>query len=194
MSTHRYRYRAPSILDLDDFVETTLTTVDVTGQARMLDVDITLANDAFKPDLDDFMALRGYDFVVSVPVTALTGDFFFFGANAVALVATDFLFPGFSLSLALLSAAELPNVGSRSFRTIRVRHNTIGVGAGSITYDVLINGIASALTLSLPVLSISGSFMAASGVVVSDGDTISVRATKVGVIATSPLNIVASVG
>jgi hypothetical protein len=194
MSTHRYRYRNPSLLDLDEFVEATLTPADVTGQARMLDVDVTLANDAFKPDLDDFMALRGYEFVVSGPLTALTGDFFFFGASAVTLVAIDFLLPGFSLSVALGSAVELPNVGNRSFRTLHVRHNGLGVGVGSITYDLLVNGIASALSLTLSVLTTSGSFTAPSAVIVNDGDTLSLRATKVGVIAISPANIVASVG
>lgn len=115
-----------------------------------------------------------------------------FGNNSVtATTTTRYLVPGYTAGTAPTAPVQyrLPSAGT--VRRLRVRHNT-GAGNGlAIVYTVRINGVASAVTVSLASTATDGSDLV-NTVAVAAGDLIDIEVTKAASVGTSPAEIMAS--
>lgn len=109
-----------------------------------------------------------------------------FGASSVALVASDFLFPGGPIGVALGIELGLTLPGPVFLGSIAVRHNTLG-GLGTITYVVRVGGIDTALTVAVAAATSNG-IGSAPTILVPENTLISIRADKAALLL-SPLNI-----
>lgn len=112
-----------------------------------------------------------------------------FGASAVqAGTATRYLHPGNSESIAPTSTRVRPAGRSGVIRNMWVSHGVPAGNGNAIIYTLLINGVASALSVSLSstsALDLSGS----TEVSVNSSDLLSIEVTKAAGVATSPSNI-----
>lgn len=116
---------------------------------------------------------------------------FWGNAGLTTTTTTRFLTPGFSTGNAPTTVIQYRVPITGSIRNLRVRHNTVGTGGNLIVYTVRINGVASALTVSMAANASDGSDLTHS-VAISAGDLIDIRATKAVIIGGSPVDIVAS--
>jgi len=92
--------------------------------------------------------------------------------------------------------AETDEVGFRvpragTIRNLHLRHQTPAGNGGTITYTLLVNGVASSVTVGLASTGTNAADVANS-VMVSAGDFVSIRVTKAASIAASPRNITAT--
>lgn len=78
-----------------------------------------------------------------------------------------------------------------TLRNLRIRHNTAGVG-GNITYTILVNGVASALSLTMAASSTDATELITT-VSVTSGDLIDVRASKASSLTSSPNEVTVSI-
>lgn len=115
------------------------------------------------------------------------------GNNGVtATTTTRFLTPGYTDSIAPTSVIQMRMSGQGQLSNLRVRQNT-GAGNGNlIVYTVRINGVATALLVSMASTANDGSDLVNS-VPYADGDLIDIRVTKAVAVGTSPSDIVATV-
>lgn len=114
------------------------------------------------------------------------------GNNSVAATTTTrFLTPWYDESTAqtIVVAWRIPRAGT--IRNMRVRHNITAGNGNAIVYTLLVNGVATALTVSLASTAADGSDLV-NTVAVAAGDLVSVRATKAAAVGTSPTDIIAS--
>lgn len=108
------------------------------------------------------------------------------GAGSVAETVTSrYLFPGSgSSTLAPVDVVGISMPSNGTLHKMAVVHNVVGVG-GDITYTMLVNGVASALSVSLAASGGTAS-NAVDNVPIVSGDIVSVQVSKGGAIATSP--------
>ena len=117
-----------------------------------------------------------------------------FGANNLtATTTTRYLFPWFSDNQAETTPTQyrLPRAGT--LRNFRVRHNLPAGNGGAIVYTVRIEGVATALTISMASTDSDGSDLV-NTVAVAAGARIDIEVTKAAGIGASPINIEASLG
>jgi hypothetical protein len=115
-----------------------------------------------------------------------------FGNDSVgASVTTRYLSPWFEDTLAQTVPAQwrIPRAGT--LRSLRVHQNGPAGNGGLIVYTVRINGVATALSVSMASTAADGSDLVDS-VVVAAGDLIDIEITKALAIATSPTDVLAS--
>lgn len=117
-----------------------------------------------------------------------------FGATNISTSGTEHLHVGAAVAAAANAAQEciVPRDGIYLNRMTAV-HNTVGVGAGSITYRLFVNGIDSGLNVSLGVASFSAT-SENSTIVLQAGDRVGLRAEMTGVISAAPQGILVCVG
>lgn len=104
---------------------------------------------------------------------------------------TRYLTPGYDDGTAETTPAELP-MPPGTYRAMRVRQNTAGVGAATITYRLEIDGVGSALLVAMANTAQNGSDLV-NAVVVAVAHLARVAVTKSAAITTSPDNITCSV-
>lgn len=116
-----------------------------------------------------------------------------FGAGSITESLTDrFLYPNYSNEIAeILTSNELPVKRAGNLRTFQILHNVLGGLTVVIVYTVLVNKIATPLTVGLAANSKFGANTTILVPVVA-GDFVSVRATKPSILTNSPRNIQAS--
>lgn len=102
-----------------------------------------------------------------------------------------YLTPGYDDSIAETSVAEFRIPVAGTLKNLRVRHNTAGVGAATITYTVQKNGSDQSLAVAMSNTAQDGSDLS-NTVAVAAGDLVSIKVTKSASISTSPDNIVAA--
>lgn len=112
-------------------------------------------------------------------------------ASVQSTTATRYLVPGFSTGTAPTSPVVMSVPFAGVVRNLFVRHQTPAGNGNAIVYTVRINGVASALAVSLASTSASGSDTVDSPAVVA-GDYVDIIVTKAASIASSPTNCVAT--
>ena len=108
----------------------------------------------------------------------------FWGAGNVAATAvTRFLQPGFQTGVAPTTGVRLPITRAGTLQRMFIRCRVAGVGVTSITYTVLLNGVATLLAVSMLPTAVSASNVVDT-VTVAAGDFIEIRVTKIAIGAT----------
>lgn len=115
-----------------------------------------------------------------------------FGNAAIAASPTTrYLTPSYANSLAETVATGLPSLVTGTLSRLYVRHGAPSAGPpGNITYTVMINGVATALAVTVASNSSGGSNLVTT-VPINQGDIVTVRVTKGAPIAGSPSNVYA---
>jgi hypothetical protein len=128
----------------------------------------------------DITAVDGGGGRVTVTVTSPGGSILFFGTDNVGAAAdTRFIPPGHDSGLAVTSDRfQLPAPRAGTLRNLFVRHNSAGGNGNSVTYTVLVNGVAVAITVALATGAIGQASDLVNSVAVAQGDQISLRAVK----------------
>lgn len=106
---------------------------------------------------------------------------------------TRYLAPGNSDLIASTTPINQILLATRVIDTITVQHNQAGSGAALLTYTLMLDNVATPITLDMLPTAIS-ELATVSPIVASAGQVASIRVTKPGVITTSPLDIVVSIG
>ena len=118
------------------------------------------------------------------------GSVLFWGAATVATTAvTRFLPPGYIAAVAPTTTVILSCPRAGVLRNLFVRYRVASVGATPVVYTVLLNGVATALLVSMPAATLSGSDLV-NTVTVAQGDTLEIRVTKAAAITTTPTDII----
>ena len=128
-----------------------------------------------------------------LPATPKTGAFIWGNDSIGTSTTARFLAPGYSAGSAPITANaqfRIPTAGT--VKTLRVRHNTVGVGAANITYTLRKNSTGTALTCTMAASGADASDLANSFSVAA-GDLLDITVTKAAGITTSPVGILASV-
>jgi len=124
--------------------------------------------------------------------TTVPDDTFEFGASGVGVTTTTrYLVPGYTPNTAPIIAATIRMVRAGTLKNLRVQHNLTGTG-GAIVYTVHVNGVATALTVSVNAGSTTGADTTHS-VTVSSDDRVDLVVTKASSITLSPTNVAATV-
>jgi hypothetical protein len=115
---------------------------------------------------------------------------FIFGANGIATSTTArFLAPGYQDTNAETSRTAFRAPRDGTLRNARVRIESPGTGASTITYTLRVNGVSTALVVSMANTANDGSDLV-NQVAILAGDLIAVRVTKSASLGNSPTNIV----
>lgn len=115
------------------------------------------------------------------------------GNNSVAATTTTrFLSPWYDESTAQTVAVAWRAPRDGSIRSMRVRHNITAGNGNPIVYTLLVNGVATALAVSLASTAADGSDLVDAVAVVA-GDLLSLRVTKAAATGASPTDIIVSV-
>jgi len=120
-------------------------------------------------------------------------SFFMFGARAIGTsVSTRYLFPSYADALAHLSPVQLEvPAGTPAFSAVRinVRHNNPSPGGTeTITYTLRVNGVATALAVTVLQTAASGS--ASAVVAIPAGALVDIEVTKSGGLGNAPDDVV----
>ena len=106
---------------------------------------------------------------------------------------TRFLTPGRDRAAApLVDQAQLPVPRAGVLKNFFVRHNAAAGDGNSVAYDVLVNGVATAITVTLATGAVGQASDLVNTVVVAQGDRVSIRAVKAAGITDGGLNVQAS--
>jgi hypothetical protein len=124
--------------------------------------------------------------------TGASTSILLFGASSVtATTTTRYLFPSYHDGLAQTSPIQYRVPRAGTLKNMRVRHNTTGGNGNAIVYTLRVNGVASALSISLASTATDGSDLVNS-VTVAAGDLIDIEVTKAATIGTSPSATIAA--
>lgn len=109
-----------------------------------------------------------------------TAPLFFGALNAGAAATALYLAPGYSESAAQAVEIAIPVTKTGTVRNLRVRvGGTVGVGAASVTFTLMLNGVATTMTCAVSNTVINtGAVDVTHPIAVVAGDTISLRVTK----------------
>jgi len=115
------------------------------------------------------------------------------GADSVGTsVTTRYLTPGYEDGLAQTVPIQIRAVRAGTLQKLRVRHNITAGNGNPIVYTLRVNGVATALTVSLASTVADGSDLV-NTVAVAAGDLLDFRVTKAAGVVASPADIVATV-
>jgi hypothetical protein len=132
---------------------------------------------------------------VAIPGGGATlGAILFWGVDTIGAAADSrFLPPGHDNGLAVTTNIyRMVMPRAAVLRNLFVRHNSAGGNGNGVTYTVLVNGVATALTVTLATGAVGQAGDTTHSVAVVQGDTISLRATKALVIAAGNLDLMAT--
>jgi hypothetical protein len=134
----------------------------------------------------------GVEQVIPEPAAAADASIVHWGNDLVGSSTTPrFLSPGYDDTLATVDVISWIAPRDGELQDLFVLHNAPAGNGNNITYTVRVNGIATALSVTLSSLASSGSNLVAT-VPVLQGDLIDIRITKAAVIASSPRRVMAS--
>lgn len=126
------------------------------------------------------------------PVNPLLSWFLTFGANALTLTTPAvYLLPGYEAATAGAAAVEVMTVGPCTLRSLQMRTQVAGVGAGQLVYELRRNGLIVA-TMQVPVTALVGSLVFPSPIACVAGDRLAISVSKTAAITTSPARITVS--
>lgn len=134
---------------------------------------------------------RVYNGTAWVGVVGSDTSILAWGNNSVAsTTASRFLDPWYSDTLAPVAAVQWRSPRSGTAKNMRVRHNVTAGNGNDIVYTLRVNGVASALTVTLASTATDGSDLV-NTVPIAAGDLLDIIVTKAAGIAASPTNITA---
>jgi len=111
------------------------------------------------------------------------------GASGVSgTTTTRYLFPYYNDALAGTSAIQIEVPKGTRLRNLRVRHNTTAGNGNNIVYTLRKNGVATALTVTIPSTTTAAQDTTNSVTVVA-GDRLDIEVTKAASISASPSGI-----
>lgn len=114
------------------------------------------------------------------------------GANSIAsTTVTRYLYPGFGNATADTNAIQFRVPRAGTFRNMRVYHNIPAGNGNPIVYTLRVNGIPSALSVSMASTASDGSNLVTTVAVVA-GALVSLEITKAASIGSSPVDVLAS--
>jgi len=126
------------------------------------------------------------------PPPATVGAQLLWGNNDVgSSTTTRYLSPGFNNSLAEVAPTQIRASRAGTMRNMRVRQNIVSGNGSAIVYVFRVNGVVTALTVSMASTASDGSDLASS-VVVAAGDLLDIEVTKAVSVGSSPSNITAT--
>ena len=111
--------------------------------------------------------------------------------SIVASTTTRYLTPGYTDDVALTMLIEMIMPRAGTLEAFYVLHNNTNGNGNNIVYTVLVNGVATLLSVTLSSLVAVGSDLVHT-VAVAQGDHVAIRVTKAAVIAASPTDVVAT--
>lgn len=115
-----------------------------------------------------------------------------FGASSVsATTTTRYLWPWYEDSLAQTAPVQIRAPRAMTIRNLYIRHNTPAGNGNNIVYTLRVNGVASALTVTLASTSNNGADTTRS-VVVNAGDLLDIAVTKAASVGTAPTGVTAT--
>lgn len=115
------------------------------------------------------------------------------GSNNVGTTTTTrFLHPWHEDSTAPTTAIQIEIPKGTRLRNLRIRHNVVGVSANTIVYTLRVNGVASALTVTLAATGTAAADTT-NVVTVAAGDRLDIQVTKGASITTSPTSVTATI-
>ena len=126
------------------------------------------------------------------PAGSASPSFISWGANSVSSTTTNrYLYPWYDDSLASIAGNLIDYICpvNCTIDKMYVSHNTPGGNGNNIIYTVRKNGVATALTVTIPSTSLSGSDLVDS-IIIAAGDLLDIEVTKPLSIGSSPMNIV----
>lgn len=123
---------------------------------------------------------------------ALPGAPFLFGNTSVSGTnVTRYLSPGNIDSLAPTTPVQFRVPRAGVLRNLRVRHNTPDGNGLAIVYTVRVNGVDTALSVSIASTTLDGSNLVSTAAVAA-GDLIDIKISKAASIGASPLDVIAT--
>ena len=117
-----------------------------------------------------------------------------FGAASAPLLNPGFLPPGLQNNIAPSTIVNVVAAINMSLSSIYVIHNSLGTGTGSYTYTLYLNNNPTGLEVTIDVVDTTANGTVAPPVDIVPGDLLAIEASPNGTIATSPSDILASVG
>ena len=152
----------------------------------------TLHSDVISAGASGFMTGMDKTKLDGLPDAVQTGHFQWGNDTIGTSATTRFLVPGYSETAAPTTspAFRVPTAGT--IQRLRVHHNNPGTGGATITYTLRKNGATQVLTCAMLPTAADASDLANSFTVAA-GDLIDLQVTKSGAIATSPVDVLASV-
>lgn len=117
-----------------------------------------------------------------------------FGNDSVGIDAVNrFLDPGYgNNSTAPTAAISVITPRAGTLRNLFVRHHSSTVSANTVTYTAQVNGVDTAIAVTLAANAVTTVGNVVNTVVVAQGDRITIKVTKSGVIGAGGLKAVAS--
>jgi hypothetical protein len=116
-----------------------------------------------------------------------------FGAGQVgSSTTTRYLYPGYDDDLAQTVVVQIVAPYAGTLRDFYVRHNNTDGNGNDIVYTVRVNGVATAVTVTLASTSADGSDLANS-VAVAAGDLVDIEVTKAASVGNSPDDVTATI-
>jgi hypothetical protein len=126
-----------------------------------------------------------------VDITKLSGDIEFGASSVGTTTTTRYLYPGFANAQAQTSVISRRVSRAGTLRNLHVIQNTPAGNGNAIVYTLRVNGVASALTVSMASTASLGADLVNS-VAVSVGDRIDIEVTKAAMVGGAPGDVVAS--
>lgn len=122
------------------------------------------------------------------------GSVLFWGVDQIQASAdTRFIPPGHDSGFAITSDKyQMPMPRAGTLRNLFVRHNSAGGTGPAISYTILVNGVATAITVSLATGAIGQASNIVAGVAVAQGDRVTLRAVKAVAIGGGAIDLVAT--
>jgi hypothetical protein len=135
--------------------------------------------------------LRGIDLALAAAGGAATAVLSWGGGSIAASTATRYLSPWWDTGIAPLSPVQWRSPRTGTVRSLRIRHNTPTGNGNDIVYTLRVNGVATALTVTVASTSADGSDLVNS-VAVAPGDLLDIEVTKATTIVDGLLGVVAT--
>jgi len=190
----RYLLIGPSQNDFDMFVGHSSSINANFSPLTVVDVDVDNAVAGAVETLDEFMAQRGWEYSPSSAVSRYGTTLFWGNADVGAAVEDRFLSPGHEFALASLTdVMQIPVSGTGSLKNLYVRHNSAGGDGDSVVYTVMVNGVATAITVTLATGAIGQASDLVNTVAVVAGNRVSLRANKAVDITSGLIDVQVSV-
>jgi hypothetical protein len=105
---------------------------------------------------------------------------------------TRFLAPGYIAAAGTTDVYRIRAPRAGTLRNLHIMQNTVSSSTTNITYTVLVNGVSSALTITMAA-NVTTAADTADTVVIAKGDQITLQVTKAGTLASAVQQVVVSV-
>lgn len=191
--TRRYQFVGPTSPDLVKYIGPTSAQV-LSFPGAILDISVENTVSDFAVAANEFMESLGFVFAPGAVPAGSSAMILSFGVFDILLATgTVFLPPWYDVDgIADTAAINLVVPYAGTLSKLYVYHNDPSGGANTITYAIMVNGVATAMTVTLAAnVAGPGTDLVNTAAVVA-GDRISLRAVKPLVLLSGRLKVVAT--